>query len=184
MPSAIEHDQPVCLSPTPSRASACRCRAQGQPCRADDVSRWRSGAQRRTSATARNGTIRGPRRTRQWRRFWPRRRSMRGPPAADRTRSMSRTTCRSSRRRRCRRSRALGSCSGDRARRRRTGRAHRHHRPDVTVSTNLGPWVNRRGFARRGEERPVPAREDAVGLSWAFAQGTALDSASPRTTCS
>ena len=34
-------------------------------------------------------------------------------------------------------------------------RAHRHHRPDVTVSTNLGPWVNRRGIFDRHTRNDV-----------------------------
>ena len=47
--------------------------------------------------------------------------------------------------------------------------------PDVTVSTNLGAWVNRRGlFAQAREPRSVPAGEDPVDLQLGlFAQGTA-----------
>ena len=47
--------------------------------------------------------------------------------------------------------------------------------PDVTVSTNLGAWVNRRGlFAQRRERRPVPEREDPLDLQLGlFAEGTA-----------
>ena len=41
--------------------------------------------------------------------------------------------------------------------------------PDVTVSTNLGPWVNRRGLFARREARDVFAEEDVLSAQrWAM----------------
>ncbi len=47
--------------------------------------------------------------------------------------------------------------------------------PDVTVSTNLGAWVNRRGlFARAREGRLIPQRENSIHLQLGFfAEGPA-----------
>ena len=47
--------------------------------------------------------------------------------------------------------------------------------PDVTVSTNLGAWVNRRGlFANAENARSVPAGEDSLDLQLGlFAEGPA-----------
>jgi pyruvate dehydrogenase E1 component len=48
--------------------------------------------------------------------------------------------------------------------------------PDVTVSTNLGAWVNRRGLFAKARTRPVPAGEDSLGLHLGIlAEGTALE---------
>jgi pyruvate dehydrogenase E1 component len=44
--------------------------------------------------------------------------------------------------------------------------------PDVTVSTNLGPWVNRRGrYARAGQEDPFQSRKLASAQRWAGGPG-------------
>ena len=59
--------------------------------------------------------------------------------------------------------------------------------PDVTVSTNLGAWVNRRGiFDRTEREDMFREREGRLGAAlgaWRRAASTS-SSASPRTTCS
>ena len=83
---------------------------------------------------------------------------------------------RSSRRRRCRRSRALASCStNSRAATPSWPSRIVTTSPDVTVSTNLGAWVNRRGlFAQGGKCRSVPAGEDPLDLQLGFfAEGPA-----------
>ena len=44
--------------------------------------------------------------------------------------------------------------------------------PDVTVSTNLGPWVNRRGrYARAGQEDPFQSRKLASAQRWTGGPG-------------
>ena len=59
--------------------------------------------------------------------------------------------------------------------------------PDVTVSTNLGAWVNRRGlFDRRRRADAVPRGGGRLGpeLGDVAAPASTSSSASPRTTCS
>jgi pyruvate dehydrogenase E1 component len=58
--------------------------------------------------------------------------------------------------------------------------------PDVTVSTNLGPWVNRRGiFARHEVEDVFQARKLMSVQRWHMGpRASTSSSGSPRTTCS
>ena len=58
--------------------------------------------------------------------------------------------------------------------------------PDVTVSTNLGAWVNQRGLFRRREMADVFAQAKiASAQKWsATTKASTSSSASPRTTCS
>ena len=49
-------------------------------------------------------------------------------------------------------------------------RAHRDHSPDVTVSTNLGPWVNRRNlFAREKMADTFKSERIPSTFNWEFA---------------
>jgi pyruvate dehydrogenase E1 component len=58
--------------------------------------------------------------------------------------------------------------------------------PDVTVSTNLGPWVNRRGiFARHEVEDVFQARKLMSVQRWHMGpNGQHIELGSRRTTCS
>ena len=58
--------------------------------------------------------------------------------------------------------------------------------PDVTVSTNLGAWVNQRGLFRRSEMADVFAKAKiASAQKWSATTRASISSwASPRTTCS
>ena len=54
--------------------------------------------------------------------------------------------------------------------------------PDVTVSTNLGAWVNRRGlFAQAEKARSVPQRKIPSTFNWDFSpMDSTSSSALPR----
>ena len=131
---------------------------QGQPRRPDDGRADGEVARaRRTSGPAMNGTSsRACRRTPAELEAFLARRAVqpRGPPPPDRAGHRGAAAARvQAGRRRCRRSRALASCSTRLAR----GDSELAARivttsPDVTVSTNLGAWVNRRGLFARAEK--------------------------------
>ena len=86
--------------------------------------------------------------------------------------------------RRCRRSSASARCSTSwRARRRALAERIVTTSPDVTVSTNLGPWVNRRGlFARETHGRHVQERAHPLDLQLGVLarRASTSSSASPR----
>ena len=159
---AIDHDRPVCFI-------AYTIKGVGLPMQGHKdnhaglmtVAQMEKGAARRTFAPAMNGTS-----SKVCRRRRPSSKRLAAAPFNQEGRRRLtapviefRNSSPSSRRRRCRPSKALGWCSTN-------SRAATPNwprivtaSPDVTVSTNLGAWVNRRGLFAKAENHDLFRQE-------------------------